>query len=273
MKLLQEVRYYFRLTYAFTRASVKSMLTYKWSFVINCISQATHYVVTFLLMWVMISAFQTMNGWTQYEVMLLYAVSLLCYGLAGSFFFMIMNTVPRSVHDGSFDNILVKPVRVLPYLISSNFLCNYAAHIALSVAVVILCFRRLGIPVDVWTVLNLAITVLCGTLIYASFFLLITAASFLFQKVSALEEAVYFFREVSYYPLSIFSRFIQIVVTFFLPYGFVNFYPIQLILKKNDFLIFHPSISYLSLPFSLCYFILACAVFHFCAKRYKSTGS
>lgn len=273
MNFLREVWYYIRLTAIFTRKSVKSKLTYRWSFLINCITQGLDYAVTFLLMWVMISAFQTMNGWSQYEVMLLYAVSLLSYGIAGSFFFMIMMTVPPGVHDGSFDNILVKPVRILPFLISSNFLLNYIAHIVLSVFVIILCFSQLQIAVNIFVVLNFLVTILCGTLVYASFFLLISASSFLFSKVSSLEDIVYFFREVSYYPLSIFSSVIQIIATFILPYGFVNFYPIQTILKKNDFLMFQSSISYLSLPFAVGYFILSCIVFNICVKRYKSTGS
>lgn len=122
---------YGRLWKVCTAKSIKSMLTYKWSFVINCISQALDYGVSFLLMWVMISSFGTIGGWSAHEVMLLYAISLLCYGIAGTFFFVIMISVTRSVHDGSFDDVLVKPVKVLPYLMCSNFMCNSIAHIIL----------------------------------------------------------------------------------------------------------------------------------------------
>lgn len=273
MNFFQEVKYYIRLTAVFTKTSVKSMLTYRWSFLINCISQGLDYAVTFLLMWVMISNFQTMNGWSEYEVMLLYAVSLLSYGLAGSFFFMIMVNVPDGVHDGSFDNILVKPVRVLPFLISSNFLSNYVAHIVLAILVTVLCFIQLQIAVDLFVILNFLATILCGTLVYASFFLLISASSFLTYQVDSISDIVYFFREVSFYPLSIFPHVIQIIATFILPYGFVNFYPIQTILQKNDFLMFQSNISYLSLPIAIAYFSISCMIFNLCAKQYKSTGS
>ena len=70
---MKEVFWYIRLTCIFTRKAIKGMLTYRWSFVINCISQALAYAVTFLLMWIMISAFNEMNGWNAYEVMLLYS--------------------------------------------------------------------------------------------------------------------------------------------------------------------------------------------------------
>lgn len=82
------------------------------------------------------AAFHTMNGWNAYEVMLLYAFSLFAYGIAGTFFFNIMNLVPGQILRGTFDDVLVKPVKILPYLISSSFICNYAAHMTLSAIVV-----------------------------------------------------------------------------------------------------------------------------------------
>ena len=38
---------YLRLTYFFTAKAIKGMLTYRWSFLANCISQALDYSVTF----------------------------------------------------------------------------------------------------------------------------------------------------------------------------------------------------------------------------------
>ncbi len=45
---------YLRLTRLYVQKAIKGMLTYRWSFLINCISQALDYAVTFLLMWIMI---------------------------------------------------------------------------------------------------------------------------------------------------------------------------------------------------------------------------
>lgn len=48
----------------------------------------------------------------------------------------IMNLVPGQILRGTFDDVLVKPVKILPYLISSSFICNYVAHMTLSAIVV-----------------------------------------------------------------------------------------------------------------------------------------
>ena len=65
---MKEIIWYLRLAFVFTKKAVKAMLSYRFSFLINCISQALDYAVTFLLMWVMISAFDSMKGWKAYEV-------------------------------------------------------------------------------------------------------------------------------------------------------------------------------------------------------------
>ena len=269
---MKNVFWYIRLTYIFTRKAIKGMLTYRWSFLINCISQALDYAVTFLLMWIMILAFNNMNGWNAYEVMLLYSFSLFSYGIAGTFFFNIMNNLPRQIREGNFDDVLVKPVKILPYLISSSFICNYIAHMVLSIIIITTCFHALHIQFTILVLLRTIKILLFGSLIYAGFFLIVSGSAFLVTKIDSLSNIMYFFREVSYYPISIFPRIIQIIATVFVPYGFINYYPLQYLLGKGDF-IFHENIVKFCPLFSILFFAISCFFFCTSSKQYKSSGS
>lgn len=263
---------YLRLTYFFTKKAVKGMMTFRWSFLFNCISQALDYSVTFLLMWIMISAFGDMDGWNAYEVMLLYACSLFAYGIAGTFFFNIMNLLPGQILRGAFDDVLVKPVKVLPYLISSSFICNYIAHMTLSAIVMAVCLRALRIPVTVCLLRKAAGILFAGSLIYGGLFLVVSGSAFLVAKIDVLFQVMYFFREVSYYPVSIFPRIIQVVVTTLVPYGFVNYYPLRAFLGKEDGAAFPQAVGW-GIPVAAIFFALSCFFFHQSAKCYKSSGS
>lgn len=269
---MKEIIRYFRLTLLCTGKAVKAMLTYRFSFLINCISQAMDYAVTFLLMWVMISAFDSMNGWNAYEVMLLYAFSLAAYGIAGTFFFNIMNNLPGQIRRGEFDDILVKPVKVLPYLVSSSFICNYIAHITLSVIVMGICFHALQISVTFRLVCRILGILLFGSLIYGGFFLIVSGSAFLTARIDALEDIMFFFREVSFYPLSVFPRMIQIIATVLVPYGFINFYPLQELLEKGNAGVFGNPAGWCPVV-SVLFFLAACLFFGKSAKQYKSSGS
>lgn len=269
---MKDIFWYVRLTFVFTKKAIKGMLSYRWSFLINCISQALDYAVTFLLMWIMILAFDNMNGWNAYEVMLLYAFSLFSYGIAGTFFFNIMNNLPGQIRQGAFDDVLVKPVKILPYLISSSFICNYIAHMVLSIIVIATCFHFLHIQVTILVVLRVIEILFFGSLIYAGFFLIVSGSAFLVTKIDSLFNIMYFFREVSFYPISIFPRIIQIIVTVVVPYGFINFYPLQDFLDKEDFLFSEGIVKWCPVV-SILFFVIACFFFCTSSKQYKSSGS
>lgn len=264
---------YIRLAQIYIKYQLKSLIVYKGSFLINCVSQAVDYAVTFLLMWVMVSAFGTMGGWNNYEVMLLYAVSLLAYALSGMFFFNIFTGLPEDIHSGAFDDILVKPVSILPFLMCSRFLFNYIAHISLSVVVLVLCIWNLEIELSFLNAVYFIFVLICGSLLYSAFFLFVATLSFFFVKTDALEDIIYFFREVSFYPLSIFPRVIQIIMSVVLPYAMINFFPLQHFLKKSDYLMFDPWIVYVAPVVSILLFVLSVCFFQYGIKKYKSTGS
>ena len=269
---VREAVWYLRLTYVFTGKAIKAMLTYRYSFVLNCISQAMDYAVAFLLMWVMISAFDSLNGWNAYEVMLLYSFSLFAYGIAGTFFFNIMNHLPGQIWKGGFDDVLVKPVKVLPYLLASSFICNYIAHITLSILVMGLCFHALEMPVTLWLLARIIRILLFGSLIYGGLFLIVSGSAFLVTKTDALFHIMFFFREVSYYPLSIFPKVIQIMATVLVPYGFINFYPLRELLGKEE----TGGLGNLagwSPVAAIVFFTMACLFFNLSARQYKSSGS
>jgi len=74
------------------------------------------------------------------------------------------------------------------------------------------------------------------------------------------------------YPISLYNKFIQIFLTFVLPYAFINFYPAQLLLNKKDY-IFHPALQYATLPLGVLLFIISYRFWLYGINRYQGTGS
>jgi ABC-2 type transport system permease protein len=243
------------------------------SFVLSFFSQGPQYAVDFLLMWVMVSAFDTMNGWNAFEVMLLYAVSLTAYAFGGMFFFFVRFTTLRDVVNGAFDDVLLKPISPLAYLVVRNINWLYITHLTLSVTMLAVCIVKLGIPVDIMTALYLIVVIACGAVIYGALFLFATAPVFLMTQAKSFGEILFFFRESSWYPLSIFPRFLQVIMTVVLPFGMVNFFPVQPLLGKQDYLMFGEYMIWLAPVFAAVFFAIAACFFNFCVKHYKSTGS
>ncbi len=264
---------YLRLAMVFIKYQYKSQLIYKGSFVINAISQIVSYAVSFALMWIMVNAFGTINGWNKYEVMLLYAMSLTSYSLAGTLFFHIGESMPKEIHKGSFDDVLVKPVNPLAYYTFGRFNAAYIAHFSLAVTMIVVCFINLGIQMTVFRIIFFIVIVLTGGLVYASFFLFTSVPAFFTTKAESLVRIVFSLRAMSYYPLSIFPQILQVILTFIIPYGMINFYPVQSIIDKNDFLMFGPIMRFFAPGFAIILFAAAVRFFNYGVKHYKSTGS
>ena len=263
---------YIRLTWLTIAYSFKSIASYRTAFVMNALAQIVSYLVDFGLTWIMVNAFGAMNGWTRYEVILLYAMSLASYALAGFFFFNIRQ-MSRDIRSGQFDDVLVKPMGALAYLICTRFNRGYVAHLALAIGLMVFCFGQMDVTLTAGKWLFFCLAVLCGALVYAGMFLIATIPAFFVVESRALGNLIFYFRQMSYYPLSIFPTILQVALTVVIPYGMINFFPAQAVLNKADYLFLGPRIPVLAPLIALAFFILSVLLFQIGIRHYKSSGS
>jgi ABC-2 type transport system permease protein len=252
---------------------LKKTWMFKSSFIINRVVQILNYFVDFALIWIMVNAFQALNGWNTYEVMLLYAMNVMGYAIGGFFLDRTILTVRTDVQSGAFDDVLTKPVSPLPYLCFQNLNPNFIAHVTLSIALLCIGFGSLGTYIGIVEILKLLLGFVCGGLVYVGLFLFAIGPIFVFRKADSMRRVLFFLREQSMYPLSVFPLFIQILMTVILPYAMIGYFPVQSILGKQDYLFFGRAVLYLAPVISLAFCAIAVWFFHFCLRRYKSTGS
>lgn len=265
---------YIDLYLEFIKIRLQSMLEYRKAFFTGAVAQAISYTTEFLLIWVMIQKFQTIAGWSAYEVMFLYALNLLSYALAGFFLYNpCVEMLSPMLQSGEFDEVLIKPLNPLLYLSSSTFCYGYFSHVTLSAIIITLCFIKLGITMTFAKVVFLLITAFSGALIQGAAFLFTSVPSFWLVKGDSLRSFMWMSRYFIQYPLSVYHQLIQVLLTLIIPYAFVNFYPAQYFLSKNDFLMFHPIFQYLPPVVGVLLMIGAYRFWQLGLKHYKSTGS
>ncbi|KAB2846375.1 MAG: ABC transporter permease, partial [Ignavibacterium sp.] len=115
---------------------------------------------------------------------------------------------------------------------------------------------------------------LSGALIQGAAFIFTSVPSFwLVQSNSLMDIFIWDLKSFIRYPISAYHRIIQVILTLIIPYAFINFYPAQYFLNKNDFLMFHPVFQYLSPLVGVLLFIFAYRFWNTGINHYKSTGS
>jgi ABC-2 type transport system permease protein len=265
--------YYLHIGWAYGKLHFKKMLMFRASFAINCVSQFLYYSIDFALIWIMVTAFRHMNGWNQYEVMLLFAMNLIGSSIASLFLNETFVVIKVGVQNGTFDDVLTKPAAPLPYLCFQNINPAYLTHIMLSVILLCVGFGNLGTSIDIAVILKLLLGIACGFAVYTGINLFAMAPLFILRRTDSFVIILFFLKEYAVYPLSIFPFVMQVSMTFVLPYAMVGYFPLRSILGKQDALLLGDSLLYLSPVISFAFFALNVWFFHFCLRRYKSSGS
>ncbi len=232
------------------------------------------YGTQFFLVFLTVGKFGTLGGWNQYEVMLLYSMSILTYTLACAFFRGPFNDVPEKIRNGNFDQTLTKPMNPLAYEIISAFSAYYSVHVLLGIVMLVFSFCMLNVHFTLIKLLMLILTLIGGTLIQGGILILFSSASFFLIGDNPLVYGIFVtLRMLIENPISIFPHFIQIFLTVIIPFAFVSFYPAQYFLGKNDFFLFHPVLQYLTPFVGIVTVGLAGLVWLKGVSRYESSGN
>jgi ABC-2 type transport system permease protein len=255
------------------KVNIQGRMEYRAEFLSMFAAQFLAYSFEFLMIWIMISKFKTIGAWRPFEVMFIYSINLFSYALAGTFFYSTHYRLPGMIQNGDFDEVLLRPLNPFSYLMARNFNFGYISHIILSTVTMVICFVKLEISLTIVGCLFLIITLLAGTLIQSAMFIYVTVPSFWMIRSNSLRGFLGLFRYYVQYPLSIYNKTTQVLLTLIVPYGFISFYPAQFFLKKNDFMIFHPIFQFLSPVVGLIMFIGSYKLWSTGIKNYTSTGS
>ncbi len=251
---------------------IKSRLEYRLNFFLEVIINIFSYVVTYISIWVLMNQFGGIGGWSYYEVMLLYNFNLFTYGVASQIFFMPMKTIDSLVKEGRFDSMLIRPVNPFINILMNHAYLGFLGHIILGFIVFVICFGKLEIEWTLLRVLAFVVLMIAGVLIQASILILSGALSFKFIQASAFADTlIYGIRNFINYPITIYSGWLQILLTCLVPYALVNFYPTGVILGKYNF---NHSVAIVLVcsAVGMAVFALSYAIFNKLINKYQSAG-
>lgn len=258
---------------AFARAAFMTQLEYRGQYLLRMVSKLTGWSVGFLSVMILLMRFSDIGGWNRYEVLLLYSFDVLSYAIAATFFMGSFQKLPRLIRQGELDLVLTKPVNPMVYLICTKVSAGYTTNYAIGTAMIVLCFRRLHLAVTPGRVCWLIIDLLGAALIQAAAFVITAVPSFWLLKCEGLYYL--FFKNVTdflQYPLTIYHRGVQLFLTFILPYGFINFYPVQVFLDREEGCL-AAGFRYMTPVVGAALFFLAYSFWLAGLRAYQSTGS
>jgi ABC-2 type transport system permease protein len=255
------------------RVNFLTMLEYRANFVMWFAFTIVYHGVALAALYVTMRQFPSMNGWDFRQMFFLYALWMTAHELHNTLFFTVV-IVPDYIREGRFDRFLVRPLDTLfqvltvPQQIVPDSLVLAIATLAFATAVA-------GVRVDWLFVLFVPLVIAGGALIDLGISLVVATVSFWFIRVDTLRWVVMSLeQDFTRYPISIYTRGMRIVLTFLLPFAFMNYFPATFFLQKAETgLHLNPIIGLLTPAIGLAWLGVAYAFWQVGLRHYQGTGS
>jgi len=253
-------------------ASIRAQLHYRYAFVMNILGWAMTYAGTAITMWVLLYSFGVLEGWTFWELIFLFALAVLSWGVCMVFFFHF-RSLDQYIVNGTFDRFLVRPIHPFFHFMAMKFDVGAFGQFLFSVVAVGLAYSNLHLHWQAWQWLVFLGAVVGGTLIQGGLLVAISAMAFWTTRSERFYWVVMWpAKSLMNYPLSIYPRVVQVLVTFILPFAFVNYLPALILLNKTS-QGYLPYLGFLSTLVGMVFFWLCLRFWMLGLNRYKSTGS
>jgi len=252
----------------FVAQRFKILMEYRLNFFIGSTSTAILQAASLAAVWVVMRQIPSLNGWSFYEVILVYGLLTMGESITHMFADNLWTIGWNYVRSGDFDRFLVRPIDPLFHLLADRFCHDGIGNFVTGGVLVGVSMQQLGIPITFLHVVYILISVLSGGLIFIALNLITATSVFWIMESIPVTQMVFTMNEFAKYPLNIYHNSIRILLTWIIPYGFVSFYPASYLLGRDV-----GPLVWLSPFVALVFIFMAYRFWLFGLRHYSGTGS
>lgn len=257
-----------RLYGQYFRIHLKSVMTYRASFLLMTMGQFLVSFNVFLGVFFMFKRFNQVEGFNYAECLLCFSIVLLAFSIAECFF-RGFDTFPQILRNGEFDRMLVRPQNAILQVLGAKMAFSRVGRFIQAVLMLIFALNQKIVQWDGVKVLCLVLMIVGGVLLFGGLYILF--AGICFFTLDGLELMNIFTdgaREYGKYPLAVYGKQVLRFATFIVPYALFQYYPLLYLLGRTE------RVSAVFLPlFTSLFLIPVIFVWQWGLKNYQSNGS
>ncbi|HEY0604046.1 MAG TPA: ABC-2 family transporter protein [Herpetosiphonaceae bacterium] len=259
---------YFSLYGSFLIQRLKILMEYRVNFLIGVASTIVFQATGLLTIGVVMQHVSSLQGWSYYEVLLLYGLLVLSKSLNHMFADNLWSVGQDYIQTGAFDRFLLRPIDPLFHLLADRFCHDGVGEFLVGITLVGISLAALGITLTPLTALYLLIAVLSGGVIFLALNLITCVSAFWIMDAVPVMRVVFELHEFAKYPISMYNQAIGIFMTWLIPYAFASYYPASYLLGRP----IGVGVWFAPVVATILMFI-AYQIWRFGLRHYTSTGS
>jgi ABC-2 type transport system permease protein len=261
----------FGLFVHFDGLRLRERLEYRSAYLLGMTAQMLGYSAEYLLIYLLLRQFPSINGWTWPEVAFLFSLDLFSYAVGASFVYSPMIELEEMIVQGNFETILARPLDPLLHLCARKYNVGYLAHVLLAGAFLIWSIGRLGTAWSPVSVVYLVLAIFGASCLQAAVLIAVGSLTFWIVRSDVAFTLLFNLKSFLSYPLTLYGVGIQWLLTLVVPLAFVNFYPASLLLGK-DGAILPASVGWLAPIVGIAAVLLTYRLFRAGVSAYQGAG-
>ena len=231
--VFRELKKHIHIYLLFVKFSVMAQMEYRSNFIGNMAMEVGYLFAKLSYAVVVIRTGVHINGLSPDEILLFIGTFITLTGVYAGMFMINNYTLRGKIKDGDLDLLLTKPVSLqFMATLRQADMTIFGVDFIAGLIVVGIAWRRLGLPVTLFTVGGYAGFFVLSCLIGYSLFLLPQILSFWLMNTSAIAEITDSFWDFNSMPMTIYSRWIQEIGVFVLPIFVITNFPALFVLRK-----------------------------------------
>ncbi|HUT04232.1 MAG TPA: ABC-2 family transporter protein [bacterium] len=254
---------------SFIAQRAKMSMAYRFDFFISTVSTIAFGVMNISLLYAICSRIPTLLGWSFYELLLIYGLGELNFGVFAMFFTFLYRVPSHYIVEGKLDQKLTRPVPIYLQLAAEGFNFKDIIIVAKGLGIVIYASAQLSLDISLSRQLMIALLCMSAVAIYASVFTIFASFSFWVMDRTGFFNPLFPISDFSRFPLTIYPLGIRLFLTWLIPFAFVAFYPATVLLDRGEFL----TMASIAPLVALVFVLIASRVWKAGLARYESTGT
>ena len=254
----------------YVKMHIKSSMQYRANMIMLSFSATLISIGELLTIFLMFQNFESVGYWGFYESALMFGLITAVYSISECFArgFDEFSTI---IKNGDLDRILVRPIGIIPQIFGTKVELSKLMRATLGITIIILTLIKLNIEWTFTKVIVLIATFICGCLVIWGVMLIGAGISiFSVENLEFINIFTNGAKEIAFYPINIYNKWLSRVFTFIIPVACFNYLPISYIMGYGDL----PRIIYALSPLGGVIFVIPCLLFFTWAmKKYQSTGT
>ena len=264
---MEQIKYYADVTVYQMRQALLVLFEYPANFIGWLLSNPLQFVMGFATLKFVVQEFGTINGWNYGQLACLYGIAVMSHALS-MIFFVQGWFMGYYVIEGAFDRFLLRPMSVLYQFFFTQFNVIGITDLIPGICVFVYGCKAVGFAWDIRQIVTLCVLLIGATLIRGAIYIMMGTTSFWTKSTNDFAGFTQeFFDKTTMYPLSMYPRGMQHILTYIIPIGWISFYPAKELLEHVS------KGAWITLGIGIVWLWLAGRLFRFGLRSYESAGN